>query len=397
MLTPFANLPQDLLRHELLPHLDDISLLLLRATLFDRKIERCDIIAKDALIVSHDISVIEYFRNLKLISQETITYCAALNGQLDVLQYCKANNYIFHAQLHVAAATAGSYNCLKYVLDNGHVPYIDTLIAAIRSGASGCLQLLDIMGITRDAHERYYVVREAIRTGNVICAQIVVETLLRIDSFIVNITVGEPLAKCDNVEMFTYLNSQRFVMNDLVKSCCTHGAINILRRVYELYPERIPEDAIIDAIRCGQLAIIRFLHGIGQRDPNGMTTASCRLYEAHCVRELLNLGYTWVPPTEGSFCLSLSMLQFLQEMNYNFTSSTLSDTIHVGCLDSVKFLRSLNVPWPTIDDNLLDIYRMRHMSREQADTIVYALKNGCPYDVHTLSLLMQTPLIIERW
>ena len=375
------SVPKEVVDNHIESAMDEITLMIWRHTFLKKPLTRRMILGKEHLIVRNGISVIEYFRSLQYISDETVTCCTASNGQSEVLEYCLANNYQWHPATINLAARSNSLPCLLLAIRAGCVTTDLTKREALLNGSIECLNYLLkqrlIALLPGDIHC-------AIK-GGYQCFEMVASTLpnrlrdIRVDLFMT-----------DDPMILTLAETLGYNVRGIANAAARNGNLPILKWVQKHYPIDLNDGAFNAACGSCSLDCIKYLHELGLSGTNVFNKA-LRRGNVECVKYLSSVGYRY--DLESHCCVNnVECLKFLDEIGCFFSSETMEHVI-TTCedLEMLKYLHRRKVQWPMLDMDIFRLYTGCCLTKDQIDCVIYALKHGCPYDILLMEWLLEIP------
>jgi len=165
----FAILPREILKYELLPLLDDASLLCLQIALHVRELPLELEERLQCNIVKHGLRLTQYFDDRSLMNRKIMGIHAVGCNQVTVLEYVIRNGYVMDEHAGIHAAENGCLEALKCLYENGYTKWSGTVIhTASKMGHVDCLSyLLEIF----DEYNQY-IAYKAIEAGQLECLDI---------------------------------------------------------------------------------------------------------------------------------------------------------------------------------------------------------------------------------
>lgn len=121
-LSMFAQLPLDILLHELRPKLDDISLLCLRVALHTDVLPNRIPLTLKKQVFRYDIHFAKYFIDNNVIKSGIVCELAATSNNITVLQWAITQKYPCDASVPMAACAEGSLAALTYLIESRRPP-----------------------------------------------------------------------------------------------------------------------------------------------------------------------------------------------------------------------------------------------------------------------------------
>ena len=252
----FILLPREILRIEILPCLDSISLICLQIALYVRPLPGALLDELQEEVISYGLSFTQYFDNLGLLDRDDLSRKAALCGQLVVLQYATEQGYYKGQFVCQWAASGGHLECLKYTHENDY----EFFEVAMSAGCEGQLECLKY-AMKYEKDDRPYFLEVIAGSGHVPCVDHLV-------------SLGYEL----NVE-------------------CLNNAIEMghLGMVEYLHEHNCPQsdDEITFAAAFGQVAIIKWLHSHNYPWDGHSCIAAARHNNLECLKYLHENGCPW--------------------------------------------------------------------------------------------------------
>ena len=147
MTSLFDLLPDDIKRYEILPKLDEISLLILRHVLLDIPLPSNLSYSQQRNVIENGLSLTIFF--WEKLNKRCICNCAVEYGNLDILKYARENALIkeggsirppWDKYTCAYAALSGSLICLKYLYENDCPWDENTCAYAAKCGSIECLK-----------------------------------------------------------------------------------------------------------------------------------------------------------------------------------------------------------------------------------------------------------------
>ena len=352
----FAIIPQEILQCEIVPLLDNISLLCLRIALGTDKLSNRISQLLQEQIMKYTISFVEYFIANGRVKTTMVCLLATQADNLEVLQWGIAHHYLCNQSVSLAACKYGSLSCLQYLIE-GKFPYNNNLSkTAARHGHVDCLQYLLKRKLIRGN-----TMLEAIRSKQLSCVQYVYDVMenvmedrLYIETAINynDIVIFEFLwqhgftrpdntmnmaALRGNIQILQYLRLQELPWPDDI---CTWAVLNMnvacLKYICE-HGALIDNDIIITAGKIGHLNHLMYLHQKGIPVTSDVMAKIIAGGHTSCIDYLLEQGYNNYDERviAAAARYSPSYLQLLHERGYPWNESVYYEAVvgeNISCL-----------------------------------------------------------------
>ena len=133
-------LPTEIKKYEILPKINEISLLILRNVLLGDPLPYKFTYYQQESIIRHGLSLTIYF--WEKLNKDNVCMLAELTGSLDVLKYARKNGCSVNKKTCDAAAKGGNLDLLKFVGRKGYSWSVSTCSSAAEGGHLEILKFL---------------------------------------------------------------------------------------------------------------------------------------------------------------------------------------------------------------------------------------------------------------